>query len=251
MKNPPMTPETYRKRMKAILDAHALHGGSIVQVFPDAGLPRFILLKTENGLIAELGPELQARLFNLAWKIPHELHGLVLGVAQLASLRHKIDGSTPAELLRSLDSTELTMEEKTYFVAVVSCIIQNLQENLGVRLHRMMSLPLGEERDAAADQIKKDLGIATDALNKQSMANLHGSKVRCERYDKPVSMPYAAIEEARFFVLRANREPSKGELRAILEKRHKDALPKKTADSFWTYVWKEAGLDELTKKADW
>jgi hypothetical protein len=136
-----------------------------------------------------------------------------------------------------------------------------LELHLGDELKRMLKQPQGKERNQIAKKIQKRICAAVDALNEQSQRKPHGSGVAFEALVgqgqmASMPLPLSAILEAQKIVERKEREPTKAELREVLRVKHKGAIPKDPSDSFWTPIWKQAGLAQLdatpwisTKKA--
>lgn len=238
----------------AIREAMILHEGTVLQFLPDDSQPRFILKKLADGSIkAELGDSLSNRVFELAWKIPPELHGLVNGLMHLTNLPRNLFGNDTGQMLLAMAITE---RADPIILRPASTTIGMLELHLGDDLKRMLKQPQGEARNKTAKVIQKRLCAAVEALNKQSQRKPHGGGVA---FEAPVGqgqmasmpLPLSAILEAQKFVEREQCEPTKAELRKLLKAKHKDAIPKNPRDGFWTPIWKQAGLAELNDAKPW
>lgn len=232
----------------AVREAMNLHEGTVLKCFPDASQPRFILKQLADGSIkAELGDSLSNRVFELAWKIPPKLHGLVNGLMHLTILPRNQYGNDTGQMLFAMTETG---QADPYFLRPASIALGMLELHLGDDLKQMLKQPQGEERNKTAKEIQKRLCAAVDALNEQSQRKPHGGGVA---FEAPVGqgqmasmpLPLSAILEAQKFVEREEREPTKAELRKELKAKHKGPTLQNTRDSFWTPIWKQAGLAQL------
>ena len=96
---------------------------------------------------------------------------------------------------------------------------------------------------------EQTLGWSNGALTHQEEKRLQNKHQRdCSIIKMPI--PCIAIEYARRFAQMHSKLPSKKELREIIERNH----PKETEDlsaGFWSKIWASAGLQSLSRKADW
>lgn len=218
-----------------------------IKFLPDQETPRFLLIRKKDGsLQAELSDELAARQFELAWKIPAELHGLVNGLMHLTTLPRNQYGNDTGQMLFAMSETG---QSNPYYLRPAAITLAMLELHLGDDLKRMLKQPDKKERIAAAQKIKKRFFRAVDALALQSLASPHGSKLAIRLpvgngQEATMPLALAAIVEARKFVEEEEqREPTKAELRTILEQTFADEIKEAIAgDSYWTKVWVEAGL---------
>ncbi len=230
----------------AIRESIKLHEGTVLEFLPDDSQPRFILKKLADGSIkAELGDSLSSRVFELAWKIPPKLHGLVNGLMHLTNLPRSQHGNDTGQMLFAM---AVTGQADPFFLKPASITLGMLELHLGDDLKQMLKQPQGEERNKTAKEIQKRLCAAVDALNEQNQRKPHGGGLA---FEAPVGqgqmasmpLPLSAILEAQKFVEREQREPLKAELRKVLEDAHKETP--KESDSFWTPIWLKAGLADL------
>lgn len=225
-----------------------------IKFLPDKSTPRFFVIRKKDRRIhVELSAELEARLFELSWKVKPELHGLVNGLMHLTSLPRNRYGNDTGQMLFLMSQTGQT--DPRYLIPA-SVSLQMLELHLGDDLRIMLRQPDEKERHKAAKKIQKRLCAAVDALSNQSQAKPHGGKVVVEA---PVgtgltaSMPlaHAAILEAKKIVEDKKREPTKADLRKALKEKYKDAIPKDPREGFWTPIWQQAGLAELKEAKPW
>lgn len=238
----------------AVREAMSLHEGTVEKFLPDDSQPRFILKKLANGSIkAELGDSLSNRVFELAWKIPPKLHGLVNGLMHLTNLPRNQFGNDTGQMLLAM---AIAGQADPFFLRPASITLGMLELHLGDDLKKMLKQPQGKERNKTAKEIQKRLCAAVDALNEQSQRKPHGGGVA---FEAPVGqgqmasmpLPLSAILEAQKFVEREQCEPTKAELRKLLKAKHKDAIPQNPRDGFWTPIWKQAGLAEIDEAKPW
>jgi hypothetical protein len=237
------------ERIRAIRMMAKMHKAEVLRFFPHTGPLRFILGKTKDGkVIAELSDSLSKRSFELAWKVPASQLPLVAGLMHLACL--PLDAYSNQNGWALFEVARLDNANPSNLIPA-SLALERLVQHLGDPIGRLWGLPKGRARDEAAKELKKRLCDAVDALNAQSQAKLHAKRVKItvplgDGTAAKMALAAVAIREARQFVERERKEPTKAELRRELESKFAQELREvKAADSFWTKVWAESGLEGL------
>ena len=127
-----------------------------------------------------------------------------------------------------------------------------LKAGMGAKLSRLCP-SAGKARRKYADELKKEICAAIDAIASHPDQKPHGasSSIEWKSSDgttKQVSLAWAALQMTCFLIYATLKPPLKGELRYILETKHPEL---KVSPGAWAKVWKAAGLEWLGRKGKW